>query len=170
MLRPLEFVSAVHAGHIQSIAALARQIWNEHYPGIISQEQIDYMLNRLQSDAAIEQQIRSGDEYFLIRHQGNDAGYLAVRAEPQRQRLFISKLYLLNPLRGQGLARQTMRWLVHNRKETVFWLTVNKHNPALLVYQRLGFRIVSEVVADIGNGFVMDDYQLEWHRSEQDGE
>jgi predicted lactoylglutathione lyase len=37
-------------------------------------------------------------------------------------------------------------------------LNVNKQNPAVQFYVKCGFEIEKEVVLDIGNGFVMDDY------------
>ena len=43
------------------------------------------------------------------------------------------------------------------------WLTCNRHNTdTLAVYEHLGFTKVREEVTDIGNGFVMDDYILEY--------
>jgi ribosomal protein S18 acetylase RimI-like enzyme len=41
---------------------------------------------------------------------------------------------------------------------TALELNVNKKNPAILFYEHLGFYREKEVVIDIGNGFVMDDY------------
>ena len=39
------------------------------------------------------------------------------------------------------------------------WLQVNKRNArAIAAYVKAGFHIASEAVADIGHGFVMDDY------------
>ena len=43
------------------------------------------------------------------------------------------------------------------------YLTVNKHNNrAIAVYKKTGFEIVDEVVTDIGNDYVMDDYIFEY--------
>ncbi len=43
------------------------------------------------------------------------------------------------------------------------YLTVNKHNRhAIDVYIKKGFRMVGEAVTDIGSGFVMDDYIMEY--------
>ena len=42
-------------------------------------------------------------------------------------------------------------------------LTVNKGNAdSIAIYRHTGFAIVIDVVADIGNGYVMDDYVMEW--------
>ena len=41
-------------------------------------------------------------------------------------------------------------------------LTVNINNVnAIKAYEKLGFKNVGPLVTDIGNGFVMDDYQME---------
>ena len=43
------------------------------------------------------------------------------------------------------------------------WLTCNKNNTKTLdIYKHLGFEIVREEVTDIGEGYVMDDYVLEY--------
>ena len=42
------------------------------------------------------------------------------------------------------------------------YLTVNKNNEhSIAVYKKKGFLTVKDQVADIGNGFVMDDYIME---------
>ena len=49
------------------------------------------------------------------------------------------------------------------RELNKIWLTCNRNNTSSLeVYKHLGFEVVREEVADIGNGFVMDDYILEY--------
>jgi hypothetical protein len=30
-----------------------------------------------------------------------------------------------------------------------------------MAYQKIGFEIIEELVIDIGNGFIMDDYKME---------
>lgn len=172
--QPLQFVPVRSAEQVAAVVRLAQQIWPEHYLSIIGQAQVDYMLERFQSAAAIAAQMREGYEYFLLRMNdqgdGQWLGYAAVRAEPHAQRLFISKLYLLKEMRGRGLGRAAMNFLAQlagQRGLTTLWLTVNKHNPALAAYLRIGFVNVGAVVTDIGGGYVMDDYQLEWQPERQ---
>ncbi|MFT3752574.1 MAG: GNAT family N-acetyltransferase [Paludibacter sp.] len=161
----LEFLPVQAAAQVAEVARLARVIWSEHYLDIIGQAQIDYMLARFQSEPAIAGQIEAGDEYFLLRHDGTMVGYAAIRSQPETARLFVSKLYLLATARGRGWGRDTLAFLAQlaqQRGLSTLWLTVNKHNPALHAYLAVGFVQVAEVVADIGAGYVMDDYQLEW--------
>ena len=84
-----------------------------------------------------------------------------MQPQPAESSLFLSKLYLLRDARGAGTGRVCMEFieqLARRRGLTLLWLTVNKGNPAVKAYERLGFRIAADLVMDIGGGFVMDDY------------
>ena len=40
-------------------------------------------------------------------------------------------------------------------------LTVNKHNAnSIAVYKKMGFEVFNECENDIGNGFIMDDFEM----------
>lgn len=161
----LEFIPVQGDAQIDQVVTLAHEIWSEHYPGIISLAQIEYMLAQLQSNAAIAEQLRDRYEYFLLSRDDAVIGYAAVKVELTVRRLFISKLYLRKSVRGQGVGRaalQQLAQLAQQRGLASLWLTVNKRNSALAAYLRVGFVITNEVITDIGNGYVMDDYQLEW--------
>ena len=150
---------------IRTVVDLAREIWTEHYVPIIGQAQVDYMLAGFQSEAAVADQIREGYRYFVIRADGRPAGYLAVAADPSTRRMLLSKIYVLKSQRGRGLGRTAIACVEELCRETgmeVLWLRVNKNNQdSIGVYERCGFVKTGVVVSDIGNGFVMDDFQLE---------
>ena len=41
------------------------------------------------------------------------------------------------------------------------WLTVNRHNAdSIAFYRHVGFVTAGNVVQEIGNGFMMDDYKM----------
>ena len=44
---------------IQKLARLAEVIWHEHFPGLISEEQINYMVAQFQSESAIRDQLEN---------------------------------------------------------------------------------------------------------------
>ena len=50
---------------------------------------------------------------------------------------------------------------IHDGCDSVY-LTVNKKNPVRKMYEYMGFKIVKSVVTDIGEGYVMDDYVMQW--------
>ncbi|GLX70570.1 hypothetical protein MU1_49160 [Paenibacillus glycanilyticus] len=143
---------------------MAGQIWREYYVSIITLEQINYMVDKFQSIPAIIDQIQNQHYvYYILQSEDQSVGYLSVREE--KGKLFLSKFYVAKEYRGHGYASQAMAFLVQYGKErglSHIWLTVNRDNDSsIAVYQKKGFQIVREQVADIGNGYVMDDYIME---------
>ncbi|ANS74460.1 GNAT family acetyltransferase [Paenibacillus yonginensis] len=160
----LHFLKVNQAEQIAELAALAAEIWREHYVSIITMEQINYMIDKFQSVPAIMDQIqRQGYEYYVFQQDGVKMGYLSVK--PEEGKLFLSKFYVAKEHRGHGYASQAFAFLeqlCEDHKLSHIWLTVNRHNTnSIAVYERKGFRIIREQKADIGSGFVMDDYIME---------
>lgn len=154
-------VAVKTAGQIRDVAELAHQIWTEHYTPIIGANQVEYMLNKFQNEKAISNQIADGFLYFLI-EDDSKLGYLSIKAE--KQCLFISKIYVLNSKRGKGHGKKLMLKANHVANDLglkKLRLTVNKYNKhSIDAYRKMGFFVAREVVFDIGNGFVMDDYEM----------
>ena len=147
----------------KTIADLATTIWHEHYTPIIGKAQVQYMLDKYQSVTAIQQQVANGGKYFIINHQDMAVGYLAYMK--QDNSLFLSKLYILKTSRNKGFGKQAMAFICSNAIAmglNKISLTVNKYNTATIsAYEKMGFDNIGEIITDVGNGFVMDDYQLE---------
>lgn len=160
----LEFAPAATAEEFAAIARIAEEIWYEYYVPIIGRAQVDYMVPRFQSISAMFEQVRDGYEYFSMQQDGALVGYLALQPQSEERRLFISKLYLHRNARGRGTGRAAMEFIegiARQRGLGLLWLTVNKDNPAVRAYQRMGFEIAAAIVIDIGGGFVMDDFRME---------
>lgn len=150
---------------IENTAMLADEIWHEWFPSILTDEQIDYMVEKFQSVGAMTEQIASGGyTYYLIRKGNAYIGYTAIRPDADG-RLFLSKIYIKKEYRGNGYAKEVFEFLkkyCRENKLNAIWLTVNKHNDnSIAVYKKCGFSMIGEGVADIGNGFVMDDYYFQ---------
>lgn len=140
---------------------LAHQIWWQFYPPIIGEAQVKYMLDKFSSKEHIAKQIEDGFTYFIVYDDDTPVGYIGV--EDKQPHLFISKFYLDQSRRGRGIARVMLDKLVEEAKArqlTHLELTVNKYNPSVEIYLKLGFENVEAMVVDIGNGFVMDDYRM----------
>ena len=152
------------AGEIETVGALAHEIWNEHFPPIIGQAQVDYMLENLQSAPAISRQIADGYEYYLVRLEGQPAGYLALVPSVEEKAVQLSKLYVKSEHRGSGLGKAMVDFAERRCAELdahTLWLTVNQHNAGpIAFYERRGFTRDGELVMDIGGGFVMQDYKM----------
>lgn len=159
----LDFVPVNSPEQIGRIASLAEEIWSEHYASILEEAQIRYMLDNFQSPGAIAAQIaEKGYRYYLLTQAGVPAGYVGM--QPEEGKLFLSKLYLRREARGQGLSRRITAFLEGFAAAgglSAVWLTVNRQNPSVEIYKKLGFAVIQEQVADIGGGYVMDDYIME---------
>jgi len=151
-------------GRIRTVVRLADEIWNEHYLSIIGKNQVDYMLGRFQSGPSIAGQLEDGAEYYLLKNGRRYVGYLAIVPDRTDGTMKLDKFYLRKSERGRGFGRIAIGFVEGIcRKYGIrrIWLTVNRHNPSVNVYKKLGFRRVCDVVTDIGEGYVMDDYRME---------
>jgi len=158
-------IREIESGHdIMEVNRLAGLVWHEAYRGIISREQIAYMIERFQSVRAITEQVAlEGYRYFLLEDEGRAVGYCGVQMRDGE--LFLSKVYLLAEARGRGFFPQLVERLTGLCRDggaRTIRLTVNRRNErAIAAYRRAGFREVRTQVTDIGGGYVMDDYVME---------
>jgi RimJ/RimL family protein N-acetyltransferase len=159
----LTFKRVASDDQVDAVIRLANAIWPEHYQPIIGKEQVRYMLSTYHSAAAISDEIANqGYQYYLLFSNDEPVGYLGVK--PEEESLLLSKIYILARERGKGLGNQAitfLRTLASSNHLKRITLTVNKNNSSsIAAYQKMGFRITGEVCADIGGGFVMDDFRM----------
>jgi len=153
------------AADIESIQRLAKSIWNAHYPGIITQEQIDYMLNKMYSTNAIQEQLNAGQQFYLVQLQAAAIGFVSISITKDKVAL-LHKFYLAATAQRKGIGEKTFAHLTRllpdvNQME----LTVNRQNyKSINFYFKLGFSIKEVADFDIGNGYVMNDFVMCWHR------
>jgi diamine N-acetyltransferase len=158
----LEFRRAT-ATDIPVLAKLAQRIWRACYPGIVSTEQIEYMLARMYHVETIRGELNAGVYWELALLRDQPVGFLSITCEkPAAAKL--NKLYLACEFHGRGMGRQMIERSCRVATElgaSELWLQVNKRNErAIRAYQRAGFRISKSAVFEIGGGFVMDDYVM----------
>lgn len=149
---------------IRRMVKVAREVWREANVSFCTPEQVEYMIEKFQSFEAVSGQLMHGYRYFLIEESGDISAYFGV--QPQGERLFLSKFYILKQHRGRGLFSLGLDFMTGLCKELrleSIYLTVNRNNThAYEVYLHKDFKIIEESVADIGCGFVMDDYIMEY--------
>jgi len=147
---------------IPIIQELAYTIWHQYYPGIISVEQINYMLQMMYSSSTIHSELRSQVIYELVKDRQVFIGYLSYQYEKDTHRIKLNKLYLLPKYHGQGIG-QSMLFHTQEKgkqyKADQIYLTANKNNDkAIRAYKKFGFVVTESIVNDIGGGHVMDDF------------
>lgn len=159
------FIKVTSEADCAAVAALAREIWTEHYDRIVGRAQVDYMLDKFQSAAAIARQIAEGYVYYLAAADYGPAGYFALVPDRRSSSALLSKIYVRKDQRGSGLGKSMLAEadrLCREAGVSTIWLTVNKHNSdSIAWYEHVGFAKTGPIVQDIGGGFVMDDYRME---------
>jgi GNAT superfamily N-acetyltransferase len=160
-------IRRIAADELPIVQKLGHQIWAECYPGIISEQQIDYMLSIWYQPAAMAREMElRGVWYALLEVAGHGpVGYVSFEKYPDTDLCFINKLYLLAEVSGRGLGAMMLDWTADRAREQGcqrLQLRVNKANaPAIRAYLRAGFVFLNDVCSDIGSGFVMDDFLME---------
>lgn len=164
-MKSISIVECKNAEDLKEVSILANSIWHEYFPSILSESQIDYMVDKFQSFSAMQDQVKH-QQYHYHKVYKNDEliGYIGLQNQPDR--LFLSKLYLKNSARGRHYSSIMFDYVKEQAKKycySAIYLTCNKNNKhSLDVYEKFGFQWIDSIQTDIGQGYIMDDYLLEY--------
>ena len=159
-------ISPVCDADIAPVCALAREIWMQHYPGIIAVKQIEYMLAQRYSPDAIRAQLQAGAAWWdKLEVRGELCGFASYEHGSEARAMKLDKLYVHQLVRGKGygaaLIDQAAKVARQQGMDNLY-LQVNKYNHgAVAAYRRSGFAVAKTVKVDIGNGFFMDAMMLQ---------
>ena len=160
------------------IRSVSERTWPSTYGHIISQEQIDFMLEWMYSDTSLEKQMNTGCEFYIAsikkeNEQWEAVGFCSVSPEEEENNSTekiegskahkLNKLYILPSAQGTGAGKALLNKSIEVVKaagSSSLFLQVNKLNTAYSFYLKHGFIKEAEYKFDIGNGFFMDDYVM----------
>lgn len=154
-----ENISLDKQERINALSRFASSIIRDYYDPIIGKKQNDYHLSRFQSVEGIKGQLQKGHIYYFIRIGDTPLGFLSYY--PKGKACYLSKFYLHKDHRGKGYGKKMLLFLIKKAKEmglSAIELNVNRFNPTTAIYEHFGFIKIKEEKADIGEGFIMDDY------------
>ncbi len=157
-------IKPVTPPEVPAISALAREIWQASYPGIITQEQIDFMLEQRYGHERLYDDLEDAhkwlDQAFC---EGRRIGF--AFSEIYKGEFKLDKLYIHPDVQRQGVGGQLIAHVAVRAAKMGYpcvILAVNKRNEkAINSYKKYGFVVREAIVDDIGRGFVMDDYIME---------
>lgn len=146
------------------IQGLIQRIWKPTYGNILSDAQMDYMLDRMYDTATLSRQMEEGHTFLILSEDTAPVGFAGYQCDyPGAGVCKLHKIYLLPETQGRGLGKM----LVHAVAERAvaagqhsLLLNVNRYNKARHFYERLGFKLVAEEDIDIGSGYFMNDYLM----------
>ena len=151
------------AEDIPLIRELCFKVWPQTYASIVSQEQIDYMLEKMYSPASLQEQMEAGSQFIFV-YEGDSPVGFASYFEKAPSVFKLDKIYVLISQQGRGTGRFVINHIIDEIKKkggTALQLQVNRHNKAKNFYEKLGFVVIEEKDFDIGNGHFMNDYMME---------
>lgn len=148
---------------IPDIKEIAEKAWRPTYDHILSEEQTVFMLDLMYNSETLENQINGKITYFMVEENQGKLGYFALENLNDDQ-VKLHKLYLDPTKKQKGLGSKIIEfvknWTLNNKRNSII-LNVNKYNSAVQFYHKMGFSIIEEMILDIGNGYVMDDYVMQ---------
>jgi ribosomal protein S18 acetylase RimI-like enzyme len=153
---------ASHAD-IALIRKLCFQVWPQTYSSILSNEQIEYMLEMMYSEASLQKQMTDGAKFIFVYDENIPVGFASYQ-EINPTVYKLHKIYVLPSQQGKGTGRFVIDHILDEIKQTgatALKLQVNRNNNAKFFYEKLGFNAIDEIKLDIGSGYVMDDYIME---------
>jgi N-acetylglutamate synthase-like GNAT family acetyltransferase len=149
---------------IPLIRELTFRVWPQTYASILSQEQIDYMLEMMYSEFSLKNQMtKDGCQFIIVYENGNPVGF-ASYSEEETQRWKLNKIYVLQNQQGKGTGKHMINYIIEEIKKqnaNSLYLQVNRYNNAKSFYEKLGFAEIDFINLDIGNGYFMNDYVME---------
>ena len=145
---------------IATISVLADKIWREHYPSIISVEQIDYMLKSRYSSEVIAELMKGEERFFLAFIDSEPVGYGSV--ELKSDFYYLHKFYIDVSRHRRGIGTEFFSYVLQQLDNSKpIRLQVNRLNfKAVNFYFKSGFEIESTGDFNIGNNYYMNDFVM----------
>lgn len=159
-------IREISVDEVGIINSLAHRIWPDTFREILSPEQIKYMLQWMYAPEKLAEQIQAGHQFFVIEDNNEALGFIGLEpAYPFANCLRIHKIYVLPNQQGKGLGKYLIDHAIQVAKErnlSRLHLNVNRFNKAVNFYIHIGFAITDQEDIDIGSGYLMEDYVMEF--------
>lgn len=143
------------------INSLASVVFTLTYREILSPRQNEFMFEWMYAIDNIRGQMQEGHCYFILEDKNQACGYLSIQ---QEQELFhLHKIYVLPAYQKTGAGRflfeQALAYVKSIHPSPCrLELRVNRENPAVGFYKKMGMKVLRSDDFDIGQGYYMNDY------------
>jgi len=139
---------------------LANEIWWPTYKGIISDEQITFMLNEIYTESSLKNQIEEGITFLLLTANQEPKGFAAFSITDIDKTYKLQKIYLHPDQQGKGSGRkliETVEAEVKKLGAENLILNVQRDNKARYFYEKNGYSVIQELDIPYFD-FVLNDY------------
>jgi ribosomal protein S18 acetylase RimI-like enzyme len=150
---------------IHTVQDIMMKVWPQTYAAIISEDQINYMIQMMYSDQALHRQMKDGHHFIIAESENIPVGYASFSRTENWTTYKLHKLYIDRNIQRKGIGTALMNKIIQVIKSDhgkFLQLQVNRNNlQALDFYKKHGFFIIKAIDMDIGGGFFMKDYILQ---------
>lgn len=157
-------IRALKQDELSIVHEIAYATWPDTFKNILSQEQIQYMLNWMYDLKQLENQFNQGHQFYVAVLEGKSVGFIGIEPNyPEKGITKIHKIYVLPNKQGLGIGKKLIefiRVLALQSKTEALLLNVNRFNKAVDFYKAIGFNILFEENIDIGDGYLMEDFVM----------
>ena len=159
-------ISLLSKNEMFVVREIAQITWPITYREILSSEQLDYMFEWMYNLETLQNQVEEGQLFYVLKENGKPLGFIGIELfSSEKNDLKIQKIYVLPDAQGKGVGKKLIEKAIEIAQEKGIEqviLNVNRFNKAVSFYQKLGFKISSEVNIDIGKGYLMEDYIMNY--------
>ena len=139
---------------IPAINAMAQVVFRHTYRRILSPEQMEFMMDWMYSPENLASQMDGGHRFFLAEDDSSPKGYVSVRPDGMDTDgtpvFHLEKIYVMPSAQGHGLGKALFETAVAAVRDAVngtqarMELNVNRNNPAVGFYKKLGMTILRQ--------------------------
>ena len=161
----LRFKKAVVAD-IPQLIELAKEIWLPTFAVYFTESELNSLFSGMYNTEKITADLENPHYAFYIVENSaqKSVGYFATSIKSDY--LKLDKIYVSPNLQGQGIGKWIFNEIVRQARDRslgMIQLNVNRRNaPAIAFYQKLGFIIIRSEDIPGPNGFIYDDFVMEF--------
>lgn len=153
---------------IPKIIEVADATWKKTYRVFLSEEQVEYMYEKMYNADAIKEQMQNGTTYLMYLENEKILGFVCYQIKEDAYGLlkndvvYLHRLYILPDTQGKGIGKTLMNEVTKVAQKNncaCIQLNVHRKNTAMYFYKKMGFELYEKT--DIAYGpFWLNDYIL----------
>ena len=153
---------------IPKIIEVAEAVWKQTYRAFLSEEQVEYMYEKMYSPEFIQWQMQTGTTYLMCLENEKILGFVAYEIKEdvygllKNEIIYLHRIYIKQDTQGKGIGKLLMSEVIKIAQKNhcpCIQLNVHRKNTAMYFYKKMGFELYEKT--DIAYGpYWLNDYIL----------
>lgn len=148
--------------NIEEIQHVEHNTWPDTFGKVMSEEQINYMLELMYSAESLQNQMRVNHNFILVYFENKVVGFASYELDYNKTAdLMIHKAYILPDAQGHGIGKKLFKNLteigIKYNQVAVRLKVFYKNEKAIRFYEKNGFQNTGIEETNIGGGYIIRD-------------